>query len=94
MLIEKSFGLLKRRFPALRHGLRLKRPEDVHILITAALVLHNMLIKWRDSEILELDTTDEDETPDDRGQETDDARHDDTHNAQNIRSSIIDEYFS
>ena len=65
MLIEKSFGLLKRRFPALRHGLRLKRPEDLVILITAALVLHTMLIKWRDSEIFELESTDEDETPDD-----------------------------
>ena len=67
MLIEKSFGLLKRRFPVLRHGLRLKRPEDLVILITAALVLHNMLIKWRDSEIFELESTDEDETSDDWG---------------------------
>ena len=65
MVIEKSFGLLKRRFPALRHGLRFKRPEDACILITSALVLHNMLIDMRDpdefSDSSEEDTLEIDE---------------------------------
>ena len=47
-MIKKAFGLLKRRFPALRHGLRFKKPEDSCILISAALVLHNILIDFRD----------------------------------------------
>ena len=58
MLIEKCFGLLKRRFPALRHGIRLKKPEDICILITSALVLHNMLIEMNDVQLDEDDDTD------------------------------------
>ena len=60
MVIEKSFGLLKRRFPALRHGLRFKKPEDACILITSALVLHNMLVDMRDSD--EFSESSEEET--------------------------------
>ena len=58
----------------------------------AALVLQNMLIKWKDSETIELKSSDEDKTPDDHGQETDDAQHDGAHDAKNIRLSIIPEY--
>jgi len=42
MSIEKIFGTLKRRFPALKFGLRLKKPEDNLLLITCCFILHNI----------------------------------------------------
>lgn len=93
MLIEKCFGLLKRRFPALRHGLRLKRPEDIVIMITAALVLHNMLIEWKDSEIDEESESDDDED-DDIPENSDEEEILSNNDAQNIRREIINRYFS
>lgn len=44
MAIERAFGMLKRRFPALSFGVRLKKLEDTCALITAAFVLHNICI--------------------------------------------------
>ena len=42
MFIEKCFGILKRRFPALRFGIRLISLASIVRLITCAFVLHNI----------------------------------------------------
>ena len=47
MFVEKAFGVLKRRFPALKHGLRLRKPQDICLLILCAFVLHNMCIQYK-----------------------------------------------
>ena len=49
MVIEKAFGLLKRRFPALRNGLRFKKIEDTCVMTTCACVLHNILLDRGDN---------------------------------------------
>ena len=44
MVVEKAFGVLKRRFPSLNFGLRLDDPLDDLLLINCALILHNICI--------------------------------------------------
>ena len=90
MVIEKAFGLLKRRFPALRHGLRFKKPEDSCILISAALVLHNILIDFRDP-IDDFDALDNENLGFEQ-QELNQNLH--QLESARIRQSIIDRYFS
>ena len=41
-MIEKSFGILKRRFPALKTGIRLKEVSSILDLITCSFVFHNI----------------------------------------------------
>ena len=48
MAIEKSFGILKRRFPALRNGLRLNEATDSLLLISCAFIFHNICIIQKD----------------------------------------------
>ena len=47
MFIEKAFGVLKRRFPLLKHGVKMRKGEDNCMLILAAFVLHNMIIHFK-----------------------------------------------
>ena len=49
MCVERSFGVLKRRFPALKWEVRLRRPENICILITSAMVMHNICIMQGES---------------------------------------------
>ena len=60
MSIEKAFGALKRRFAALKHGLRLRRSEHNCLLILAAIVLHNLCIEFND-DIFDQEIEDEQE---------------------------------
>jgi hypothetical protein len=48
-VIERCFGVIKRRFPILAYGCRLKI-ETVQIVIVAAAVLHNIALKMGDVE--------------------------------------------
>ena len=90
MVIEKSFGLLKRRFPALRHGIRLKHPEDICILITSALVLHNFLIEKRESEE-NLEESSADETASEENNI--DGVQFESHSGSDMRQLITRNYF-
>ena len=47
MFVEKAFGVLKRRFPLLKNGLRLREAQDNCHLILCAFVLHNMCIQFK-----------------------------------------------
>ena len=67
MFIEKAFGCLKRRFPLLKHGVRLRKPEDNCILILSAFVLHNMCIEFKqrnEPDFSEREDEDEADLPD------------------------------
>ena len=75
MTIEREFGILKRRFPALRFGIRLKRIEDCCILILAAFVLHNVCNSLND-EFEDLDDLPDDTEMDEI--ESDDEEEDQT----------------
>jgi DDE superfamily endonuclease len=46
--IERAFGVMKRRFPALHLGFRIKK-SAVLISIVACAVLHNIAIKLKDT---------------------------------------------
>lgn len=48
MSIEKIFGQVKRRFPALKFGLRLKDPEDNLLAITCCFIFHNICTTHND----------------------------------------------
>ena len=63
MAIEKAFGILKRRFPALKHGLRLRKTENNCLLTLCAMVLHNICI-LNDDEIPEIDEIEESDMTD------------------------------
>ena len=91
MLIEKCFGLLKRRFPALRHGIRLKKAEDICILITSALVLHNMLIEMND---VQLDEDDDTDALDERRYDINNEVVHDDNDVQRFRRNIINNFFA
>ena len=49
MAIEKAFGCLKRRFPALKTEVRLSDPVDICTLIHSAFILHNMCRRHNDN---------------------------------------------
>lgn len=52
MLIEQTFGIMKRRFQALQVGFRVS-PDQAVQYITACVILHNLGIKRGDISILE-----------------------------------------
>jgi hypothetical protein len=47
IIIEHSFGMLKKRFPALLYELRCKL-ETARAVIASAVVMHNLLLKFKD----------------------------------------------
>jgi hypothetical protein len=46
--VEHTFGILKKRFPALLYPLRCRKMSNVQALIAAAVVLHNIVILLRE----------------------------------------------
>ena len=54
MFIEKAFGVLKRRFPLLKHGLRMRKGEHNCMMMLSAFVLHNMCIYYKNGEFEQL----------------------------------------
>ena len=48
MAIEQTYGMLKRRFPALKHGLRFRDISKSANCVIAAVVLHNVCVKSMD----------------------------------------------
>ena len=48
MAIEQTFGMLKRRFPALKHGQRFQEILKSANSVIAAVVLHNVCVKSMD----------------------------------------------
>lgn len=65
-VVERAFGLWKRRFPCLRRGLGNALPTVSNIIVACA-VLHNIAITNRDE-----DPEEEDESPEDAEEENDD----------------------
>lgn len=49
MKVECSIGVLKRRFPCLHFGMRLKRRTLLSVIVACA-VLHNIAIKWHEDD--------------------------------------------
>ena len=49
MAIEKAFGALKRRFPALKTEIRLVDPVEICKLIHSAFILHNICLENADN---------------------------------------------
>lgn len=58
VIIEQSFGQLKRRFPILRYGIRLKM-ENMCACITACFILHNVAKHINDLDFDEEETFDD-----------------------------------
>jgi hypothetical protein len=46
--VEHCFGNIKKRFPALLYKLRCRKLENVQALVASAIVIHNLLIKFRE----------------------------------------------
>ena len=69
MCIERSFGLLKRRFPALKLEVRIKNPTEICKMIQSAFILHNICIDERDEDNFlsenEMEENEEEVTVDD-----------------------------
>ncbi|XP_023312350.1 putative nuclease HARBI1 [Anoplophora glabripennis] len=61
-VVERSYGMWKRRFPILRLEMRLKM-ETIQTIIVATAVLNNIAIDMRDEEPEEEITVDDDEGP-------------------------------
>ena len=85
MSIEKAFGVLKRRFPALKHGLRFRDPQNNCYLILSAMVLHNICNDLNDED----DWVDEQQAEINLNQE---AQNDDN-DARMLRDYICENYF-
>lgn len=49
MYIEHAFGLLKNRFPCLKAMGRHNDMKDVHRVVQALMVIHNLCIDWEDA---------------------------------------------
>lgn len=58
MAIEKIFGVLKRRFPALRMGIRLKETSSIVKFITCAFCLHNLIQSLQGGDDLDDESSD------------------------------------
>lgn len=61
-VVERSYGVLKRRFPILHSGMQLSRVEAIQKVISVCCVLHNLCIDLGDTFEEEGD---EDYVPDD-----------------------------
>lgn len=48
-VVERSYGVLKRRFPVLSLGMRFRRKETTRMVIVACAILHNIAIEERDA---------------------------------------------
>lgn len=48
MAIERAYGVLKRRFPLLKNGLRFRKVLDSANLVVAAVCIHNFCIDQGD----------------------------------------------
>ena len=83
-IIERTFGIWKRRFPCLKYGLRLHISKVPHLIVSTA-VIHNMAINNGD-ELFEFNVEDEDDHNDDNVQ-IDDAR------GLRFRRRLIERYF-
>lgn len=85
-VVERQYGVWKRRFPVLSSGLKLK-VENALVIIVATAVLHNIAINNNDDE------------PNPTQNENDDGEFEevvqDLNTTSNmIRQTLIDEYFS
>ena len=58
--VERSFGQLKRRFPALKYGLRVQ-PEKACLIIGTCFILHNIAIMLNEDPFEEEDDEDDEE---------------------------------
>ena len=47
-VVERAFGVIKNRFSALKTGLRLKNVNECSNMITSAIILHNLCIRFGD----------------------------------------------
>lgn len=84
-VVERSYGVWKRRFPCLSMGLRVKLETTLHIIIATA-ILHNIAISMNDN------------IPDDHVENEMDQNwinyEEPRHQANEIRRQLIDNYFS
>ena len=47
-VVERAFGVVKNRFHALSSGLRVQNMESASKLATAAMILHNLALRFGD----------------------------------------------
>lgn len=90
-MVERQYGVWKRRFPVLRLGMRL-RVETVLTIIIATAVLHNIALQ-ENEEIPQEWMAGDDEEADNAGNE-DDIELRGNENAINVRRLIINEHFA
>nr|XP_023021925.1 putative nuclease HARBI1 [Leptinotarsa decemlineata] len=85
-VVERQYGLWKRRFPVLRFGMRLKLETTMAVIVATA-VLHNIAIDMNDNftEEDEIEEDDEDVLP---------PMENNPNIAENIRNLIINEHFA
>jgi len=96
--IERCFGVLKRRFPILAYGIRLKNMDTIMAVITSTCILHNIAIMFNEDTInlypeenamnfeLLIHNANNINGNDNRG-------HEDDVNGVNQRSHLINNYF-
>lgn len=57
-VVERSYGVLKRRFPILHSGMQLKRVDAIQAVVTASCILHNMCIDLGDMDMDDFENVD------------------------------------
>ena len=85
MFIEKAFEVLKRRFPLLKHGVRLQKAKDNCLLILSAFGLHNMCIFYKNEGDFNFEEDDEIQAND---QSDDSPNHEQTDRGIDRREAI------
>ena len=88
-LIERGFGIWKRRFPILKYCLRVKL-ENCPPIIVACAVLHNIAISLKEEEFLAEDMQAELSATDDNSASS--QTHSDAH-GNALRRTIVQRYF-
>ena len=108
--IERTIGMLKRRYPALKYGLHLKLKNTLPVIV-ACVVLHNIAVTLGEEEPAEDDDelqqyvtekrfqllTERTRNPSDEadiGQHTDTAAAANQPASTSVRRALIDEYFA
>lgn len=82
-VVERSYGVWKRRFPSLSMGLRVKLPTALNIIIATA-VLHNIAINRNDNDPDDVEIIDAEWPHEDGVGE----------NRNDVRRNLIDNYFA
>lgn len=96
-LIERLFGVWKRRFPCIHYGLRLNLNNSLTMIIAVA-ILHNIAISEHEPELHDVDLEEDDDSEDNESSSDEEEQEDEEevdHVMGNaVRNALVQQHFN